>query len=122
MSLHVSIYIDPSNRTAFLEAFKPCFEAVRAEKECLFFEIYSDPDDAGHFSWVENWSKGVEWFMTASYFSFVNCAVISRGVRGGLWMWGMGQRLAVVVGDLCLGVEGVVKGEKAGEKAGEYNV
>ncbi|KAL8981091.1 MAG: hypothetical protein Q9205_004017 [Flavoplaca limonia] len=53
MSLHVSIYIDPSNRTAFLEAFKPCFDAVRAEKECLFFEIYSDPDDAGHFSWAQ---------------------------------------------------------------------
>ncbi|KAL9037493.1 MAG: hypothetical protein Q9180_003683 [Flavoplaca navasiana] len=65
MSLHVSIYIDPSNRAAFLEAFKPCFEAVRAEKECLFFEIYSDPEDAGHFSWVENWSKDKEWFMTA---------------------------------------------------------
>ncbi|KAI4097704.1 MAG: hypothetical protein LQ339_006683 [Xanthoria mediterranea] len=64
MSLHVSIYIDPSNRTAFLEHFKPCFEAVRAEKECTFFEVFSDPDDEGHLSWVENWSKGKEWFMT----------------------------------------------------------
>ena len=64
ISLHVSIHISPSNRSAFLQHFKPCFEAVRKEKECLFFELYSDPDDEGHFSWVENWMGSVEWFMT----------------------------------------------------------
>ncbi|KAI4253867.1 MAG: hypothetical protein L6R42_007413 [Xanthoria sp. 1 TBL-2021] len=64
MSLHVSIHIHPSNRAAFLEHFKPCFEAVRAEKECTFFEVFSDPEDEGHLCWVENWSRGRDWFMT----------------------------------------------------------
>ena len=89
MSLHVSIYIDPSNRTAFLEAFKPCFEAVRAEKECLFFEIYSDPDDAGHFSWVENWSRDVEWFMTVCLF-FI-CELCCDLKRGEGWIMDVGD-------------------------------
>lgn len=85
MSLHVSVYIDPSNRTAFLEHFKPCFEAVRAEKECTFFEVFSDPDDEGHLSWVENWSKGKEWFMAVCFCLFF-LSVICRmmGYGGGM--------------------------------------
>ncbi|KAL8726193.1 MAG: hypothetical protein Q9166_006866 [cf. Caloplaca sp. 2 TL-2023] len=64
MSLHVSIYISPVNRNAFLEAFKPCFEAVVAEPECTYFELFNDPDDEGHLAWVENWTEGKKWFLT----------------------------------------------------------
>ncbi|KAL8999594.1 MAG: hypothetical protein Q9169_001554 [Polycauliona sp. 2 TL-2023] len=64
ISLHVSIYISPHSRAAFLEAFKPCFDAVRAEPACKFFEVFTDPEDEGHFHWVENWIGSVKWFMT----------------------------------------------------------
>ncbi|KAI1196502.1 hypothetical protein F5X97DRAFT_325333 [Nemania serpens] len=63
MSLHVTVYIDPLNVIAFFDAFKPVFEKVTAEPECLFFEVYQDPEAPGTISWVENWSKSIDWFL-----------------------------------------------------------
>ncbi|KAL8766738.1 MAG: hypothetical protein Q9209_006560 [Squamulea sp. 1 TL-2023] len=63
MSLHVSIYVSPSHASAFLDACKPCFEAVSREPECTYFELFTDPDDPGHFHWVENWTKDKKWFL-----------------------------------------------------------
>lgn len=54
-SLHVNIYIDPSNVDKFFELFKPIYEKVIAEPECRFFEVYQSPDEPGAISWVENW-------------------------------------------------------------------
>lgn len=54
-SLHVNVYIDPSNVDKFLEHFKPVYEAVIAEPECRFFEVYQSLEDPGKLSWVENW-------------------------------------------------------------------
>jgi quinol monooxygenase YgiN len=54
-SLHVTIYIAPENLDKFFEAFKPVFNLVTAEPECLFFEMYQDPGAPGILSWVENW-------------------------------------------------------------------
>lgn len=61
-ALHVTVYIDPSNVDKFFAAMKPAFEAVANEPECLYFEIFQDPVEAGRISWVENWSKNLEWF------------------------------------------------------------
>jgi quinol monooxygenase YgiN len=54
-SLHVTIYIDPANVPKFFEHFKPVYEAVSAEPECRFFELYQSPEDPGTLSWVEDW-------------------------------------------------------------------
>ncbi|KAI1186932.1 hypothetical protein F5B17DRAFT_401643 [Nemania serpens] len=63
MSLHVTVYVAPENVVPFFAAFKPVFEKVIAEPECLYFEVYQDPDEPGTVSWVENWSKSVDWFL-----------------------------------------------------------
>ncbi|KAI0552015.1 hypothetical protein F4679DRAFT_116698 [Xylaria curta] len=62
-SLHVTVYIAPENIDRFLAAFKPVFDKVIAEPECLFFEMYQSPQEPGKISWVENWSKSPEWFL-----------------------------------------------------------
>lgn len=65
-ALHVTVYIDPSNVDKFFSAMKPAFEGCANEPECLYFEIFQDPVDAGKISWVENWSKNLEWFAKVS--------------------------------------------------------
>ena len=55
LSLHVSIEIAPDNVPKFFEYFKPVYDHVVAEPECLFFEVYQSPDNPGQISWVENW-------------------------------------------------------------------
>lgn len=46
-SLHVTVYIDPSNVPKFYEAFKTAFDAVRGEEVLLYFEVYEDPTEPG---------------------------------------------------------------------------
>ncbi|KAI0879127.1 hypothetical protein GGS24DRAFT_440885 [Hypoxylon argillaceum] len=62
-SLHVTVHIAPENVDRFLAAFKPVFNSVVAEPECLFFEMYQSPQEPGRISWVENWAKSPEWFL-----------------------------------------------------------
>ncbi|KAJ5523851.1 hypothetical protein N7494_010501 [Penicillium frequentans] len=62
-SLHIKIYIDPSNVGKFLEHFKPVYDAVVKEPECRFFELYQDPANPGTLTWVENWNATTQWFM-----------------------------------------------------------
>ncbi|KAL8795797.1 MAG: hypothetical protein Q9182_007486 [Xanthomendoza sp. 2 TL-2023] len=64
ISLHVSIHISPTNLPTFLSHFKTCFQLAAAEPECTYFEVFIDPEDAGHLCWVENWGRGREWFMS----------------------------------------------------------
>lgn len=68
-SLHVTITIAPENVKPFLEALKPCFDAVAAEKECTFIEIFQDQERPGVFRYVENWSKPKEWVMEVCHVS-----------------------------------------------------
>ncbi|KAI1169681.1 hypothetical protein F4777DRAFT_596405 [Nemania sp. FL0916] len=63
MSLHVTVVIAPENVDRFFQAFKPVFDKVTAEPECLFFEVYQDPQSPGIISWVEDWSKSPDWFL-----------------------------------------------------------
>lgn len=60
ISLHVNITVAPENVDKFLAAFKTCFDAVTAEPECTFFEVFHDVDNPGTFRFVENWSKDKE--------------------------------------------------------------
>jgi quinol monooxygenase YgiN len=63
MSLHVTVYIAPENIDHFFAAFKPVFDKVITEPECLFFEVFQNPGEPGKISWVEDWSKSPEWFL-----------------------------------------------------------
>ncbi|CAI7625717.1 unnamed protein product [Penicillium pancosmium] len=73
LSLHVTVHIDPANVPRFFELFKPVYEAVIAEPECRFFEVYQSPTDPGTVRWVENWAASTEWFetqqMTKEYYN-----------------------------------------------------
>ncbi|KAK4940442.1 hypothetical protein LTR10_019426 [Elasticomyces elasticus] len=60
--LTVKVYIDPSQTNEFFALFKPAYESVLAEPECRFF-IVNTTQEPGCISWVEGWSKDVQWFM-----------------------------------------------------------
>ena len=64
ISLHLTITVSPENSEKFLSHFKPVFEAVTAEPDCTYFEVFQDPSQPGTFQIVENWSRDLEWFMT----------------------------------------------------------
>ena len=53
--LHVTIYIDAANLPKFFDYLKPVYEAVIAEPECRFFELYQSKEDPGTLPWVEDW-------------------------------------------------------------------
>ncbi|KAF2751192.1 hypothetical protein M011DRAFT_473700 [Sporormia fimetaria CBS 119925] len=63
ISLHVEITVAPENVDKFLEALKPCYEAVIAEEKCTFFEVFHSAENPGVFKFVENWDATVEWLM-----------------------------------------------------------
>jgi hypothetical protein len=67
--LQVKVFFDPKGRDTFLEALKPCYEAVLREEECAYFIVGESVDEPGVFRWTEGWRKGVEWFMGV-WFSF----------------------------------------------------
>lgn len=64
MSLHVTVHVAPRDVDRFFAAFKPVFNKIIAEPECLMFEVYRDPREPGKISWVEDWSKSPLWFRT----------------------------------------------------------
>ncbi len=66
-SLHVQVWITPSNVDKFLAEFQRIFDAVTAEPELVYFELFQDPDDSGHFNWVENWNASVEWIASVRH-------------------------------------------------------
>ncbi|KAH7080183.1 hypothetical protein BKA63DRAFT_562889 [Paraphoma chrysanthemicola] len=62
-SAHVHITVAPADVPAFLEALKPVYEAVIAEPENVFFQVYQHPQQPGAFRFVENWDMSVEDFI-----------------------------------------------------------
>lgn len=68
ISLHVTFHIDPAKVTAFLDALKPAYDAVTAEPECVFFEVYQSAETPGLIKFVENWDASVEWLKTVSFY------------------------------------------------------
>ena len=63
INLHLTITVAPENAQVFLSHFKPVFDAVTAEPECTYFEVFRDPSEPGTFLVVENWNKDLTWFM-----------------------------------------------------------
>ena len=62
-SLQVTVYFKPEDVPKFFEHFKSIFEKVTAEPDCVYFEIFQDPEDPGKISWIENWDKSPAWMM-----------------------------------------------------------
>jgi quinol monooxygenase YgiN len=65
-SLHVKITVAPENAQKFLDALKPAYDAVTAEPECIFFEVYQSEEEPGVFKFVENWNASKDWMMNVS--------------------------------------------------------
>ncbi|KAF2189254.1 hypothetical protein K469DRAFT_683683 [Zopfia rhizophila CBS 207.26] len=63
LSLHVKITMAPENAKAFLEALNPVYDAVVAEPENTFFEVYQSAEEPGVFKFVENWNATREWMV-----------------------------------------------------------
>jgi hypothetical protein len=66
ISLHVKITIAPENVQNFISYFKPIYDVVAAEPECIFFEVYQNSAAPGEFKWVENWVQSVEWLQNVT--------------------------------------------------------
>jgi quinol monooxygenase YgiN len=62
LNLEVTITVHPSNVPKFLDLLRPAYEAVIAEPECTFFEVFIDPEKPGVVHWAECWTKDKEWF------------------------------------------------------------
>lgn len=54
-SLHVTVWIDPSNVDEFKKHMQPVYDMVISQPECEYFEIFQGTEDPGQLSWVENW-------------------------------------------------------------------
>ncbi|KAK5062832.1 hypothetical protein LTR84_004907 [Exophiala bonariae] len=59
--LSVKVWIPEDKMTEFFELFEPAYRAVVAEPECRFFVVSRHPQDPTCLSWVEGWSKDVQW-------------------------------------------------------------
>lgn len=66
-ALHVSLQVAPHNVDAFLEALRPCWAVVVAEKENLFFDVFQDPETPELFRFVELWSRDKEWLSVVQF-------------------------------------------------------
>jgi quinol monooxygenase YgiN len=64
LTLFVEFRVDPKDVPAFKEAYRPVWAASATEPECLFFDVFQDPEVPGRFRFVEVWGKGREWFDT----------------------------------------------------------
>lgn len=65
-SLQVTVYFKQEDVPKFFEHFRPIFEKVSAEPECVYFELFQDTEDPGKISWIENWDKSPSWFLTVN--------------------------------------------------------
>lgn len=61
VSFSLKYKVDPSNSAKFTEALRKCWEHTSKEPECLYFEVFHSPNEAGTFRLVEIWAKDMEW-------------------------------------------------------------
>ena len=67
-SIHFTIYLSPSDLPTFYSHFEPAFKSSTTEKECLYMEVFEDPEELGKVTWIENWEGTPEWFLTVRSF------------------------------------------------------
>lgn len=64
--LLVTIAIDPKDLTSWLPPFTTCYELVKAEPECVVFEVLYDDNTPGVFTFLEGWTKNANWIQEVS--------------------------------------------------------
>ncbi|KAL6243360.1 hypothetical protein RBB50_009912 [Rhinocladiella similis] len=64
LTLFVDFYVHPDRIEDWKAAHRPVWKACGNEPECLFFDVFQDPEDPGHFRLVEIWGADREWFET----------------------------------------------------------
>lgn len=79
VSVHVQYFIDPTKVSAFLDVFRPLWKQVTAEPECIFVEVYHNPDVPGEFKLIENYAASREWVMNVSPSCSLRCCCVSWG-------------------------------------------
>ncbi|KAF7533732.1 hypothetical protein G7054_g6818 [Neopestalotiopsis clavispora] len=62
LTVFVTLHIKPELIEDFKAAHRPVWNACAAEPQCLFFDVWEDPENAGHFRFVEVWNESKEWF------------------------------------------------------------
>lgn len=71
-TVFVTFQIQPTKIEEFKAAHRPVWAACAAEPECLFFDVFQDPEKPGRFRFVEVWNETREWFekhqMTKPYY------------------------------------------------------
>lgn len=63
-SLQVTIHIKEENVPKLFKEMETVYHKVIADSECVYFELFQDPENPGTISWVENWDKSTEQFTT----------------------------------------------------------
>lgn len=62
LTLFVDFYIHTDRIEEWKTAHRPVWEACAAEPECLYFDVFYNANDPGHFRLVEIWNASQEWF------------------------------------------------------------
>ena len=57
-------YVHPNKVDEYLTHLRPAWEAVIAEPENIFFDVFVDPSEPGKIRLFEIWTKDKEWFMS----------------------------------------------------------
>ena len=63
LTLFVDFHIQPHLVREWKSAHRPVWSPFALEPECLLFDVFSDPEDPGHFTLVEVWNATKEWFL-----------------------------------------------------------
>ena len=63
LTLFVDFHIQPHLVPEWKSAHRPVWSACALEPNCLLFDVFSDPEDPGHFTLVEVWNATKEWFL-----------------------------------------------------------
>lgn len=63
LSLHVTVFVAPTDVEKFFSYLRPAYEKVAAEPECTFFEVFTSPTEPGAIHWVEGWTKDTKWLL-----------------------------------------------------------
>jgi quinol monooxygenase YgiN len=62
LTLFVTFHIKPNMIEEFKAAHRPVWEACASEPNCLFFDVFQDPEIPGRFRFVEVWNGSRQWF------------------------------------------------------------
>jgi quinol monooxygenase YgiN len=62
LTLIVNIRVKPEDAEKLVDAHRPIWASCANEPECLFFDVFQDPEDKGKFRFIEVWSKSRKWF------------------------------------------------------------